>query len=382
MNQQEYFAHFQNSREQSATWRELSTPSGCDFCSNDYLSFAHNPELKKKCLRELAKYPLGSTSSRLIRGQSSLYQQVEEQLSQRADVEAALVFPSGYQANLALLSALLDPDTAVFSDELNHASIIDGIRLGRAQKFIFRHNDLAQLAEQLRLSRQRRKFVVVESIYSMHGDFAPLVELADLCDSFGAHLLVDEAHATGLFGNRGGGRAQQLGLSQRVFARTLTAGKALGVSGAWIAGSDQLRRYLVNRARPFIYSTGLSFPQLVLIKMAWEFWQSTGGADLAQQTLSRIQQVRQQLTHQLRKSPVKIEPEQSPIIAVNIGDNQSALGVSQHLLNRGFDVRAIRPPTVPEGQARLRLTIPYARTTEEVHQLVANLVESIAQEVQ
>ncbi len=355
---------------QSNSLRRLKRPSGLDFCSNDYLGFASSSALKQQILEDIQQFDLGSTGSRLLRGHSQSVEELESQLAAFSGSEASLFFSSGYQANLALFSSLLRNAATVFSDESVHASIIDGIRLSGCEKFIWPHNDLNHLEMLLKqkVRTDRINFVSVESIYSMTGDFAPLRELADLCEKYGAHLIVDEAHATGLFGAKGAGRVDQLGLNHRVFAKVHTAGKALGVSGAWVAGTEELKSLLINTARPFIYTTAPAFYQqracgLAIEKLQDEF------SGLVQNFQDKVAGFQKFLMDKVETSSLSISGWQSPVTALICGTNEKAMAAMTFLAERGFDVRAIRPPSVPSGESLLRITIPLSRSTLEIEKL-------------
>lgn len=349
--------HFQSS------YRSLRPRRGVDFCSNDYLGFSQDPLLKKKICSEVGGYDLGSTGSRLLRGQSEVFEETEALLAQFCGRETALIFPSGYQANLGLLTSLLSSEDTVFSDRLNHASLIDGILLSRAKKEIYSHHDLKSLEEKLKKTPQSRlRVIVTESLFGMDGEFAPLKELADLAETYRALLIVDEAHATGIWGNLGGGRVQDLGLQGRVFASVHTAGKSMGVSGAWICGDLFLKEYLVNFSRAFIFSTAPS-PWLALsLKSAVLHWNQVGKVR-AHELIAKTK---------LFRSQVRTLGE-GPIIPVLVGENKKALEMSEKLFSKGFDVRAIRPPTVPEGTARLRITLHTFNTDQEIIDLASIL---------
>ncbi|MGH9749766.1 MAG: aminotransferase class I/II-fold pyridoxal phosphate-dependent enzyme, partial [Candidatus Polarisedimenticolia bacterium] len=268
--------------------RALRRPSGFDLSSNDYLGFAADPDLASRARDALRGVPGGAGASRLLRGDLELHHECEAALARFAGREAAVLFPSGYQANLALLSSLLRPGDRIFSDALNHASIIDGIRLGRGTKMIYPHADAAGL--EALLARHTpppgsSRFVVTESLFSMDGDRAPLADLAAVAERHGAHLIVDEAHATGLYGG-GAGLAREAGIADRVFASVHTGGKALGAAGAWVAGDRRLKEYLVNFARPFVFSTAVLPALAVLLRESVAFW-ADHGPERAAEVLAR-----------------------------------------------------------------------------------------------
>jgi 8-amino-7-oxononanoate synthase len=358
--------------------RSLRSREGIDLSSNDYLGFSEDPVLSKRILEGLKGAPLGSSGSRLLRGHLKIHEEAEATLAQFVGRESALLFPSGYQANLGLLSAILGPDDQVFSDELNHASLIDGIRLSKAEKIIYPHNNLEVLRNKIEHNQRATSFksikstkslkvIITESLFSMDGDQAPLQELVSLADEYGALLVVDESHATGLWGSvsqegvqGGGGIVQALGLSDQVFATVHTGGKSLGCGGAWIACDLALKDYLINFSRPFIFSTAPSPALALSLIEACKYWSEVGAgrADAVHQFSSTL---RTQLISLQQSYPTGIftPAGAGPIIPVILKDNAIALAASQSLQNAGYDVRAIRPPTVPEGTARLRLTTNY-----------------------
>lgn len=355
--------HRLNQQNSAGLMRTLTTPFGVDFCSNDYLGFADDDVLRQACLQRLTNIPLGATGSRLLRGNLELYEQTEELLAVFVKRKAALFFPSGYQANIALLSALLTPEDVVFSDSLNHASIIDGIRLSKAEKIIFPHRDYQFLAEQLKKAKHKLKVIITESLFSMEGTLANLPELVALANRYGALLIVDEAHSTGLWG---ASLVATLGLSEQVFATIHTAGKALGASGAWIAGDAILKNLLINFSRPFIFSTAPALMLLVLLQEALGFYHKVG-VERAQIVLNRAAQFQQLLAKFI------LTNDPGPIISVLIGENIPALKISAALQQKSWDVRAIRPPTVPQGTARLRMTVKWCNTDEQIKNLAADL---------
>ncbi len=375
----EHFAKLESNWRNQDRWRQLSAPQGIDFCSNDYLGFALRQDLRAKIINRLQESTLGSTGSRLLRGHNEHTEKFESRLALFSNCEASLFFPSGYQANLALFSGLLRQKAVVFSDERNHASIIDGIRLSGCEKYIWPHNDLNHLEMLLKqkVRSDSLNVVAVESIYSMIGDFAPLQELVELCEKYGACLIVDEAHATGLYGYQGGGRVDALGLNKRVFAKVHTAGKALGVSGAWVAGPKALMSLLVNQSRPFIYSTAPAAYQQVACDEAI----STIVSEYSQLKIefqNKILRFQRFLLNLTETTSCQVSGYESPITALICGRNDKALGIANALKKEGFDVRAIRPPSVPEGGALLRLTLPLSRTEAEISSLQKVLTEVLA----
>jgi 8-amino-7-oxononanoate synthase len=320
--------------------RRLSAPSGIDLCSNDYLGLANHPHLRQRMAEAVCREGVGSTGSRLLRGQRDCFSQIERRFAAFKGAGGALYFSSGYLANLAVLTTFPQPGDVIFSDQLNHASLIDGARLSHARRVIFPHNDIEALAGLLREdSAGAQKFVVVESLFSMQGDLAPLDDYARLCRENGAVLIVDEAHAVGIYGERG------QGLGQDVLLSINTAGKALGVSGAFVAGPAWAIEFLVQRARPFIFSTAP--PPAVAAAL-------NASLDLIEAEPERRARLLTLASH--LRSRLGLSGN-SQIVPVILGSNDRAVSVAEKLQNAGFDVRAIRPPTVPEGSARLRLSV-------------------------
>jgi len=361
------FAALKTKLEAMSLERRLEIPRALDFCSNDYLGFSTSEALRASFQEKIKNFPLGSTGSRLINGQSQVYVDLENALAERSRAEMALVFPNAYMANLALFGALGKMKAHFFSDSRNHASIIDGMRLSGATKTIFPHSDLDALSLALESAPLGKlKFVVVESIYSMGGDLAPLEDLLRVCEKFDAHLIVDEAHATGFFGDRGSGLGEAL--AQRIFCRVHAAGKALGVAGAWVSGSQNLKDLMVNFSRPLIYSTGMSYPQLLLLESALEYWDKAG-SQACEQAQKKLSLLRSLLKLPQEETSTDFEGEEqpcSPVIPLLIGSNDKTLNVEAKLLQLGFHVKAIRPPTVPAGEGLLRLTVPGQRLESEV----------------
>ena len=315
----------------------------------------------------------GATGSRLLSGHTALASEVEQELASFYRAETALIFNSGYDANLGLLACLAQAGDTLLTDERIHASMIDGARLSYATRRRFRHNDLADLNDQLRWATDSQPsgqvFVAVESVYSMDGCVAPLCELADLCDQYGAALIVDEAHATGIYGLHGEGLTVLLGLQDRVFARVHTFGKALGVHGAAVVGPAILRDYLINFARPFIYSTALPPHSLLAIRCAHEHLQAH--PDARQQLYNRLTYFRRCVSNSLSGSTWV--NSQSPIQCLIVPGNDNARHVATILQQAGFDVRAILGPTVPTGQERLRICLHAYNTEVEIEQLITVL---------
>ena len=339
--------------------RTLRPPSGIDLCSNDYLGMADHPLLKQRMAEAVMAEGVGSTGSRLLRGERSAFTCVEEKFARFKGTERSLYFSSGYLANIAVLATFPEAGDVIFSDERNHASLIDGARLSRARRVVFPHNDIAALAKLLREDAgEGQKFAVVESLFSMDGDAAPLAEYVALCRSAGAALIVDEAHAVGVYGARG----QGLVLDHRdVFVSINTAGKALGVSGAFVTGSADAIEYLIQRARTFIFSTAP--PPAIATALAASLEVIASEPERRERLLARARYLR---------CCLGLEGD-SPIIPVIIGENERAVAVARELQEAGFDVRAIRPPTVQAGTARLRIAVKQGLSEEVLDQFVKAL---------
>jgi 8-amino-7-oxononanoate synthase len=331
--------------------RDLTLPSGIDLVSNDYLGFATHPTLIERMREGLAQVGAGSGGSRLLRGHSAAFADTEARLAFFCGTPEALLFSSGWAANLGLLQTLVGPDDLVLSDEYNHASLIDGIRSTGARKTVYRHQDLEQIERVLRSPRPRRTFIVTESVFSMDGDVTPLGPLADLAQRYDALLVVDEAHATGLYGARGSGVIEEAGVREGVLASVHTGGKALGTGGAWVAADATVCRALVHRARSFVFSTA----PLPVLAVALSAALDVLAAEPERR--SEVHRKSRLLREALRRAGVDVPEAPSPIVPVVAGENEAALALQKGLAEAGFDARAVRPPTVPAGTARLRVTV-------------------------
>jgi len=336
--------------------RTLRPPAGIDLCSNDYLGLAQHSHLKQRMAEAVMAEGVGSTGSRLLRGERSGFARAEEKFARFKGTEQSLYFSSGYLANLAVLTTFPEAGDVIYSDERNHASLIDGARLSRARRVVFPHNDAAALERLLgEDAGAGQKFVVVESLFSMDGDQAPLAEYAALCRTAGAELIVDEAHAIGVYGKCG------RGLAGDAFVSINAAGKALGVSGAFVAGPAEAIEYLIQRARPFIFSTAP--PPAVAAALQASLEAVANEPERRQRLVARGRYLRERLGL----------AGDSPIIPIVIGENERAVAVARGLQAAGFDVRAIRPPTVPAGTARLRVTVNQGLSEEVLDRFVEAL---------
>ncbi len=366
-----------NKRRDDGSFRSLNLHNDLiDFCSNDYLGFSSTGELRAKILEFNQKQPRhvfeGSTGSRLISGNSAIAESLENFIASFHNGEAALIFNSGYDANVGLFSCIPQRNDTVFYDELAHASIRDGIRLSYAKSYSFRHNDTEHLKELFKLA-QGNVYVAVESLYSMDGDIAPLVELAALCESFNAHLIVDEAHATGVYGFHGIGRVSELMLEKKVFARMHTYGKAMGTHGAAVIGSKLLKDYLMNFARSFIFSTSLPYHSLIAIRCAYVLLSES---DEPNQNLNSNIKLFKNLI--VRSDNIVTLNSKSPIQCVIIPGNEQVVKVANSIQKKGFNVRPIMSPTVSAGKERLRICLHSFNSEDEIKSLVETIQKVVS----
>jgi 8-amino-7-oxononanoate synthase len=357
-----------NQRREAGNLRSLP-PSNpfIDFCSNDYLGLASSQDFaflidkNYQGAKEKAQYLNGSTGSRLISGNSSAAENVEKNLASIFKTEAALLFNTGYMANMGVLSAIPQKGDTVLYDELSHACIKDGIRLSFAERFSFKHNNLEDLEKKITKARGNI-FVVVESIYSMDGDAAPLYRLTEICKRYHCYLIVDEAHSTGVFGPQGAGLVCALGLENDVFIRIHTFGKAMGVHGACVATSQLVKDFLINFSRPFIYTTALSLHSVISIQSAFEF-------------LNANIELQNQLNHKIslfKKGSQNISnliDSDSAIQVMLIQGNENAKEMALKCKDLNFDVKAIFSPTVKLGQERLRICIHSFNLDDDIRRL-------------
>ncbi len=353
------------SRALRRTLEPLDSPQGphitvggqrlLNFSSNDYLGLAADADVIAAGREALATWGAGSGASRLVVGDSGAHQSLEAALARFEGAEAALLFNSGYAANMGAVGALMEAGDVVFSDALNHASVIDGCRLSRARTVVFPHRDVEQLDALLRAHPGRRRLVVTESVFSMDGDRAPLKALAEVCARHGAALLVDEAHATGVFGARGSGLCEAEGVSPDLKVGTLS--KALGGVGGFVACSAALREVLLNRARALVFSTSLPPAWCAMMETALR---KAGEPDRRARLHARMQQLADALGR----------PADSPIFPVVLGSAEAALGAATRLRAAGLLVKAIRPPTVAEGTSRLRIALSAAHTAHDLQRLI------------
>jgi 8-amino-7-oxononanoate synthase len=342
-----------------------------NFSSNNYLGLANHPALRDAAKAAIDRYGCGSGASRLISGNMALHEELEAKIAEFKGTEAALVFNSGFQANTGVIPALVGPDDVVFSDALNHASIIDGCRLARAKIVVYEHCNIAQLQRGLQAAPSHScKLIVTESLFSMDGDEAPLGEIVELAERYGAVAMIDEAHATGVYEPNGAGLIAKLGLGGHVLVQMGTLGKALGGFGAYIAGSRALRELLINRCRSFIFTTSLP-PAVMAMAIA--------AIELVRKEPERRAALRrncQTLRSGLQALGYKVGDSQSQILPLIVGDADACMKFSEYLFSRGVFAQGIRPPTVPPGTSRLRITVMATHPPDHLRQALAVFEEA------
>ena len=352
-----------------------------NFSSNDYLGFANHPALKEAAIKAVEKFGAGTGASRLICGSLAPHHELEERLAQFKGTEAALTFSTGYATALGTICSLVGKEDVIILDKLVHASIVDAARLSEAKLRVFAHNDFEDLEGKLKWAREvqgpkskvqgraARVLIVTESVFSMDGDLAPLRNIVELKDRYGAWLMVDEAHATGLFGKSGRGLAEACELAERIEVQMGTLGKALGASGGYVCGSRALVDLLVNRARSFIFSTAPVPAAAAAARAGIELLQSAEGEERRAALWSLVDQLKNALVG----GPWKLPVIQSAIVPLPIGDETEAVERATHLRERGVFVPAIRYPTVARRKARLRVTVTAAHTAEDLKELASLL---------
>lgn len=361
-------------RKGQGLYRHLPDYSGLvDFCSNDYLGIARNPELENARKHVLNNYSdectHGSTGSRLISGNSTIAVDTESLVARYHKAEAALLFSTGYAANVGLLSAVAGRGDTIITDELIHASLIDGARLSHAQRLRFEHNNVDDLKSKLQKAKGRC-FVVIESVYSMDGDMAPMKDIVHICTEFDAFLIVDEAHAIGVFGKNGEGMVSEAGLENEVWARVVTYGKAMGIHGAAILGSTSLIHYLINFSRSFIYSTALPKEAYGSIQASYK---------LVEKAHTERKQLEENISYfkkQATSAGLNVLNSDSAIQGVLVRGNKEGKEKENDLRRNGMACKAILSPTVPEGRERLRVSLHAFNTLEEIDLLIKTLKEA------
>jgi len=369
MQKEDFLQQLLEQRKAQHAFRTLKLPEDkVDFCSNDYLGLARSAAMQEAVHRLLQERPYmhGSTGSRLLAGNYAWIEEVERDLAAFHEAPAGLIYNSGYDANLGLFSCVPQKGDTVIYDQLIHASIRDGIRLSKAQAFSFLHNDVDDLKKKIQHATGNI-FVAVESVYSMDGDMAPLQAIVALCNNTGAHLIVDEAHATAVIGPKGQGLVQLLGLADGCFARVYTYGKGAGCHGALIVGSAVLRDFLINFSRSFIYTTALPPTSLAAIVASYSLFPYM--EDARAQLTALVKHFRSGVSRLL------LLPSETPIQVLLTPGNEITRAAAAKLQQAGLDVRPILHPTVPRGQERLRIVMHSFNTIEEVDQLIGVLLE-------
>jgi 8-amino-7-oxononanoate synthase len=341
------------------------------LCSNNYLGLADHPRVREAAAEAAMRYGAGSGASRLISGNMTIHRRLEEQLIDFKRAEACLLFGSGFLANAGVVSALAREGDVVFSDALNHASIIDGCRLSRAETFVYDHCDVDHLEWGLQQAEGRGSLIVTDGVFSMDGDLAPLPEIVELAQRYDVRVMVDEAHGTGCVGPGGRGLVAEHGLEDEVDVIVGTLGKSLGSYGAYVLCEQSIAKYLINTARTLIFSTALP-PPAVAAAMA--------ALDLLREQPRRVEKLQRNsavLREALTESGMPVEPGQSPIVPLIVGDADAAMKACERALERGVFAQAIRPPTVPEGTSRLRLAVMASHTKSELRDAGRALVAAL-----
>jgi len=351
-------------RSKKATRAQIEGREVVLFCMNDYLGLSCHPALRSSAERAMKDWGMGGGASRLISGNLSVYDELEGSLAQFKDAEAALVFSSGYATNLGLISSIACEEDVIFSDQLNHASIVDACRLSKAKVVVYQHLDMEDLEALLRRHKGRKRFIVTDGVFSMDGDLCPLPILFSLAQRFEATLIIDDAHATGVVGEKGKGSLEYWGLDADQAIQVGTFSKAIGTQGGFVCGKKILIDYLVNKARPFIFSTALPPPVVAATKTAIQIIENAN--DLRHKLL-RLTTI---LRDGLKDLGFPIPTLPTPIIPLVVGDTQETIRLSQHLFQNGLFTPPIRPPTVPEGKSRLRISLSALHSEEDIGRLI------------
>jgi glycine C-acetyltransferase/8-amino-7-oxononanoate synthase len=340
------------------------------LCSNNYLGLADHPRVREAAADAAMRWGVGAGASRLVSGTMTIHRRLEEALAEFEHAEACVLFGSGYLANSGVIPALAGEGDVVFSDELNHASIIDGCRLARAETFIYRHGDVDHLEWGLEQARGRGALIVTDSVFSMDGDVAPLLAIADLAQRHDARVMVDEAHATGALGPGGRGAVAEAGLEDEVDVVMGTLGKALGSYGAYVCCRSKLAQYLINTARSLIFSTALPPPAVAGALAALELLREQP------RRVDKLQRNAQTLRDSLAELGIDTGASRTQIVPLVVGEPDLALSVCERALERGLFAQAIRPPTVPAGTSRLRLAVMASHTTSELQRSAQALAQA------
>ncbi len=339
------------------------------FCSNDYLGLANHPQLIAALQQGAQQHGVGAGAAHLVSGHGATHHQLEHELAAFVGKPAALLFSTGYMANLGVVQALVGKGDTVFADKFNHASLNDAMQLSRAKVKRYRHNDIAQLTQLMEQAGSGRKLVITDAVFSMDGDLAPLPELLALCEQHDAWLLIDDAHGFGVLGDQGQGSLAHFGIASERMIYMATLGKAAGVFGAFVAAEQVVIDTLVNHARSYVYTTAT--PQALASALLESLQQIEKGDELR----GHLQRLIAQLRSGLRGLPWHLMQSATAIQPMLVGDNLAALRLSERLREHGIWVAAIRPPTVPQGTARLRITLSAAHGAADVRRLIDTLHE-------
>ena len=349
-----------------------------NLSSNDYLNLAHDPRLIAVATSALSETGVGARASALVSGRTEWHEQLETQLARFEGTDAAILFPSGYAANLGVVSALASEQDTIFCDRLNHASLIDGCRLSGARLRVYRHDSLEKLKRELeKVTGHAKKIIVTDSVFSMDGSLAPLVSLCDLAEEFQAILVVDEAHGTGVWGATGRGLSEELGVEHRVTVRIGTLSKAVGTMGGFVAGSSTLIDWMWNRVRTQIYSTALPPAVCAAACKSLEIIQAE--PERRHGLFERAEFLRSELQ---QRTNITIPQSAGPVIPVILKDPELTMKVAAELQEAGFLIGAIRPPTVPEGTSRLRVSVTFAHQQDDLERFLKALDRSLARHVE
>lgn len=342
-----------------------------NFCSNNYLGLNGHSEIRKSMEKAILEWGTSSSASRLISGNLELFEIAEKKLAQFKGLEASLIFPSGYQANVSVIPTLVGEGDIIFSDELNHASIIDGCRLSRAKICVYKHGDFDDLVKKIKNERGRKRLIVTDSVFSMDGDVADIKELVSIAEKNDCALLIDDAHATGILGRNGSGSLEHFGIKGKDVMVLATGGKALGVSGAFFCCSGLVRNYLINKCRGFIYSTGAlpSIPAGLITSInivKKEVWRR-----------KKLKELSEYFWKKLKELGLNTSNAPSHILPLIIGDAKKTMDISKKLYEQGIFIRAIRPPTVPENSSRIRFCVTAEHSYEDIEWVISILRKNL-----
>jgi 8-amino-7-oxononanoate synthase len=342
-----------------------------NLCSNSYLSLHTHPDILKAAKDVIDEYGAGTCSSRSVSGSIDLYAKLEKMIAGYKGYRRGLIFSNGYMANIAIISTLTDSGDVIFSDELNHSSLIDATRLSRAKKVIYKHRDVNDLEKKMNRERSTgRRYVVTESVFSMDGDIAPLSDIFELRERYGFHVILDDAHGTGIFGQKGTGVEELFGLSGSMDVHMATFGKALGSFGAFVLSDEVVVNFLVNRARTFMYTTALPASSLASAMTALEMIRRD--TTYKDELWKNIDYMRRHLN----TAGFDLKDSVGPIIPIVVGEDTKTLSMQELLMRKGLFLQGIRPPTVPEGTSRLRLTVVRGFTQDDMDYAIETIVDA------